>query len=377
METSPGACVRAVTGHDDAVTPVGVRAHPLVFGEQVALHSATGGRIEQGGIDDVHGACSCDRLPKSEYRGVAVLRPVSADSVPHVDEYLHGPKPLPGSRSRPHLFPVRTAAELDTALNAVDSKVIAWRRDFHQHPELSNREVRTAKIVAEHLRKLGLAVETGIAHTGVVGLLKTGQPGPTIALRADMDALPVVERTDVPFRSTAKSNYRGEEVGVMHACGHDSHTAVLMGVAEALVKVRAHAARQRAVRVPAGRGRRAARRRGRRVDHAEGGPVRALQAGGGVRLACLGIAEYRDHRLSQRALHGRLTGLEGGGQRPADPWLASLAGRRSDRRRGADHQRAADRGEPPGRHHAQSGGGFGGRHQGRRAQQHHSRQRGD
>ncbi len=130
------------------------------------------------------------------------------------------------------------AAELDTALDAIDSKVIAWRRDFHQHPELSNREVRTAKLVAEHLRKLGLSVETGIAHTGVVGLLKTGQPGPTIALRADMDALPVVERTDVPFRSTVKSNYRGEEVGVMHACGHDSHTAVLMGVAEALVKVK-------------------------------------------------------------------------------------------------------------------------------------------
>jgi amidohydrolase len=135
-------------------------------------------------------------------------------------------------------LPRAQAAELDDALDAIDSKVIAWRRDLHQHPELSNREVRTAKIVAEHLRKLGLSVETGIAHTGVVGLLKTGQPGPTIALRADMDALPVMERTDVPFRSTVKSNYRGEEVGVMHACGHDSHTAVLMGVAEALVKVR-------------------------------------------------------------------------------------------------------------------------------------------
>ena len=154
--------------------------------------------------------------------------------------------------------PCAQAAELDTALDAIDSKVIAWRRDFHQHPELSNREVRTAKIVAEHLRKLGLPVETGIAHTGVVGLLKTGQPGPTIALRADMDALPVVERTDVPFRSTAKSNYRGEEVGVMHACGHDSHTAVLMGVAEALVKVETHAARQHPVRVPAGGRRRTA-----------------------------------------------------------------------------------------------------------------------
>ena len=132
------------------------------------------------------------------------------------------------------LVPVARAADLDRSLDAIDSKVVAWRRDFHQHPELSNREVRTAKIVADHLRKLGLTVETGIARTGVVGLLKSGRPGPTIALRADMDALPVVERTNVPFRSTVKSNYNGEEVGVMHACGHDSHVAVLMGVAEAL-----------------------------------------------------------------------------------------------------------------------------------------------
>jgi len=136
------------------------------------------------------------------------------------------------------LIPVTRAADLDTALDAIDSKVIAWRRDFHQNPELSNREARTAKIVADHLRKLGLSVETGIAMHGVVGLLRTGRPGPTIALRADMDALPVVERTDVPYRSTVKSNYRGEEVGVMHACGHDSHTAVLMGVAEVLAKNR-------------------------------------------------------------------------------------------------------------------------------------------
>jgi amidohydrolase len=131
------------------------------------------------------------------------------------------------------------AADLEPAIRAVDPKVVTWRRDFHQNPELSNREVRTSKIVAEHLRRLGLEVETGIARTGVVALLRTGKPGPTIALRADMDALPVTERTDVPFRSTAKANYRGEEVGVMHACGHDSHTAVLMGVAEVLTRARA------------------------------------------------------------------------------------------------------------------------------------------
>jgi len=130
------------------------------------------------------------------------------------------------------------AADLESELKAVDAKVIAWRRDLHQNPELSNREFRTAKLVAEHLKALGLEVETGIAHTGVVGLLKTGKPGPTIALRADMDALPVTERVDLPFRSVARSNYRGEDVGVMHACGHDSHTAVLMGVAEALTKAK-------------------------------------------------------------------------------------------------------------------------------------------
>jgi amidohydrolase len=134
--------------------------------------------------------------------------------------------------------PPASGAGLEAELKTVDSKVISWRRDLHQHPELSNREVRTAKMVAEHLRKLGLPVETGIARTGVVGILRSGQPGPTIALRADMDALPVVERTEVPFRSTARSNYNGEDVGVMHACGHDAHVAVLMGVAEVLTQIK-------------------------------------------------------------------------------------------------------------------------------------------
>ena len=131
------------------------------------------------------------------------------------------------------------AADIEPQIKAVDAKVITWRRDFHRNPELSNRETRTSEVVAKHLRSLGLDVETGIAKTGVVALLKTGKPGPTIALRADMDALPVTERTDVPFRSVARSSYRGEEVGVMHACGHDAHTAILMGLAEALVKAKA------------------------------------------------------------------------------------------------------------------------------------------
>jgi amidohydrolase len=121
-------------------------------------------------------------------------------------------------------------AKVDARLAALQPKVIEWRRDFHQNPELSNREFRTSKIVAEHLKRLGLEVETGIAKTGVVG--------PTIALRADMDGLPVTEQTDVPFRSRATATYRNETVGVMHACGHDTHTAMLMGVAEAFAAMR-------------------------------------------------------------------------------------------------------------------------------------------
>ena len=139
----------------------------------------------------------------------------------------------------PILASPASGADIEPHIKAVDSKVITWRRDFHQNPELSNRETRTSEIVAKHLCSLGLEVETGIAKTGVVALLKTGRPGSTIALRADMDGLPVTERTDVPFRSVARSSYRGEEVGVMHACGHDAHTAILMGLAEALVKAKA------------------------------------------------------------------------------------------------------------------------------------------
>lgn len=124
------------------------------------------------------------------------------------------------------------------AVQAVEPKVIAWRRDIHQNPELSNRETRTAALVAEHLRKLGLEVRTGVARTGVVGILKGGKPGPVVALRADMDALPVTEATGLPFASKVRSTYNGQEVGVMHACGHDAHTAILMGVAEVLAGVR-------------------------------------------------------------------------------------------------------------------------------------------
>jgi amidohydrolase len=133
----------------------------------------------------------------------------------------------------------RLQGEIDRRAKELEQKVVAWRRDFHQNPELSNREFRTAKIVAEHLQKLGIEVKTGVAHTGVVGVLRGGRPGPVVALRADMAALPVTEEVDLPFKSTAKAQYNGQEVGVMHACGHDNHVAILMGVAEMLSAMKA------------------------------------------------------------------------------------------------------------------------------------------
>src|SRR5690606_27558039 len=129
-------------------------------------------------------------------------------------------------------------ARIDAAVTQVNGRVVAWRRDIHQNPELGNREFRTSKLVAEHRRSLGLEVQTGIAHTGVVGMLRGGKPGPLVALRADMDALPVTEMVDLPFASKVRSEYNGQEVGVMHACGHDNHVAILMGVAEVLAGMR-------------------------------------------------------------------------------------------------------------------------------------------
>ena len=122
---------------------------------------------------------------------------------------------------------------------ALEPKVVAWRRDIHEHPELGNRETRTAKLVADHLKALGIEVKTGVAHTGVVGVLRGGKPGPVVMLRADMDGLPVTERVSLPFASKVKATYNGQEVGVMHACGHDTHVAILMGVAEVLAGMKA------------------------------------------------------------------------------------------------------------------------------------------
>lgn len=127
---------------------------------------------------------------------------------------------------------------IDEAAKRVEAKVIECRRDIHQHPELGNREFRTSKLVADRLRELKIDVKTPVAHTGVVGILRGGKPGRVVALRADMDALPVVEQVDLPFKSTARTTYNGQDVGVMHACGHDAHVAILLGVAEVLSGMR-------------------------------------------------------------------------------------------------------------------------------------------
>lgn len=125
---------------------------------------------------------------------------------------------------------------IDKQAAGAEKKMIEWRRHFHQFPELSNRETKTAAKVAEHLKSLGIEVQTGVAHTGVVGLLKGSKPGPVIALRADMDALPVTERNSLPFASKERTTFNGVETGVMHACGHDTHVSILMAVAEILSK---------------------------------------------------------------------------------------------------------------------------------------------
>ena len=139
--------------------------------------------------------------------------------------------PLPAQRAD------AIQSEIDRGAAAIADKVTAWRHDIHSHPELSFQETRTAKLVADHLRSLGLEVQTGVGGNGVVGILRGGKPGGVVALRADMDALPVVEQINVPYKSTVRTTYNGQDVGVMHACGHDMHTAILMGTAEVLAGV--------------------------------------------------------------------------------------------------------------------------------------------
>jgi len=130
----------------------------------------------------------------------------------------------------------KAQTSFDKDIASVKDKVIEWRRDFHQNPELGNREFKTAEKIAKHLKSLGIEVQTGVAKTGVVGVLKGNKPGKVVALRADIDALPVTERNDLPFKSEVTTTFLGADTGVMHACGHDTHTAILMGVAEVLSK---------------------------------------------------------------------------------------------------------------------------------------------
>lgn len=133
-------------------------------------------------------------------------------------------------------FHMLTAQIQEKEFSKIEAKVVEWRHHIHQNPELSNREYNTSKYVAEHLRSLGIEVQTGVAHTGVVGILKGKRPGKVVGLRADMDALPVTENNDLPYRSKVTSTFNGQDTGVMHACGHDTHVAILMGVAELLAK---------------------------------------------------------------------------------------------------------------------------------------------
>ena len=148
--------------------------------------------------------------------------------------------PLRSAAAQQPPFSAALQAEIDRRTTAIAEKVTAWRHDIHQHPELGYQEKRTAALVAAHLKSLGMEVQENVGGIpGVVGILKGGKPGPTVALRADMDALPVTEQVDVPYKSMVRTVYNGVETGVMHACGHDMHTAMLMGTAEVLAGLRA------------------------------------------------------------------------------------------------------------------------------------------
>lgn len=168
-----------------------------------------------------------------ERRAAVVLLALAACSAPRRETSASTPAPAVGVSASP------LAAEIDTRLRALEPQLVEWRRHLHQHPELGNREVETSRFVAERLREMGLTPRTGVARTGVVAVIEGGLPGPVVALRADMDALPIKEEVDLPFASRATAEWEGKQVGVMHACGHDAHTAMLLAAASALQSVRA------------------------------------------------------------------------------------------------------------------------------------------
>ena len=261
-------------------------------------------------------------------------------------------------------FSASAEPAVDAAVSGVMPKVVAWRRDIHAHPELGNRETRTAKLVADHLRSLKLEVRTGVAHTGVVGVLRGGKPGPVIAMRADMDALPVTEQVDVPFKSLVRTEYRGEQVGVMHACGHDGHTAILMGVAQVLASMRAQLPGTVVfVFQPAEEGAPDGEEGGSKLMLKENALDPRPEAMFGLHLwATIGVGDI-GYRLGPR--HGRVGHVSHGRDGTADTRRAALARRRSDRHGGADHYVDADGGQPSDRHHADAGRRDRGRDQGR------------
>ena len=209
----------------------------------------------------------------------------------------------------------RLEGKLDRNLDSLMKKVVAWRHDIHQYPELSNREFKTAEKVAKHLKDLGLEVKTGIAHTGVVAILQGGKPGPMVALRADMDGLPVKEMTGLPFASKERDAYNGQEVGVMHACGHDAHVAILMGVAEFLTSIQKDLTGSvMFIFQPA----------------EEGPPV---GEGGGAQLM-LEEGIWKDKKPDvvfglhvTNAAHGLIAYREGASMAAADPWKIIIKGR--------------------------------------------------
>ena len=230
-------------------------------------------------------------------------------------------------------------------IDQVMPKVVSWRRDIHQHPELGNRETRTAKLVADHLRALGMDVKTGVAHTGVVGVLRGGKPGPIVALRADMDALPVTEQVNLPFASKVRATYNGQEVGVMHACGHDNHVAILMGVAEVLAGMKAELAGSvKFIFQPAEEGPPEGEEGGAKMMVAEGvltNPAAEVIFGLHVWPDTVGRLTYREGGIMAAA-----DGLRIVVRGEADARRRPVGGRGPDRRLGPDHQLPPDDPEP-------------------------------
>ena len=256
----------------------------------------------------------------------------------------------------------------------LEGKVIAWRRDIHQHPELSYHETRTAALAAKHLSALGYEVTTGVGETGVVGVLKGGKPGPVVALRADMDALPVEERVDLPFASKAKAMWQGQMTGVMHACGHDAHVAILMGVAEILAEYRAElTGTVKLLFQPNEEG--FERPPERRPGDDRPGRAGEPRAVGRLRAARHLGAGVGRHRLASRRADGERRSPAHQRPWPPDPRLDAVARRRSRGDVGADHPGAADHRHPPDQFHGLAGGAVDLDHPWRRAQQHPARRR--